>query len=1674
MDFEARSSRPQGLQVSTSQLPSHSQAVYDRVSMSPSFSMASAPSVSPDPAYIAASAASQIVTSDFRSQISEGGGDVQAFNSINAIVSTGSLILLNNFLDRLLYNFLASAKSISLASLRVAVTEVLKPRLAREAISGADEELQEFLGGGDEEELAVFHNGQEPTGEWDLDMVWRRTRLRCMVYTRLGDMEEEEEEMYIEQEHLEDIDDARRPSRDLGSVSPAVAIFLTSILEFVGELALTIAGDAALKRFDHHRNRADKRLSLSANRLVVEETDMEKVAFNTTLGRLWRSWRRLIRSPTTGIQRRMSFDRGNLSGMRSLSHGRLESEHLAPDRANAMIGQEDEQVNGHQANRDMVQEAATEDPQPSPLPESIPLPSNENDVAEIEVPGYAPLWRRADFLSIAARDRPYSVMGPMTSENRMYSPAVSRPQTAEAMREPIEIEEAKLGRHRSNSLPSPAQTPRIIAEHEQNPYQFGHSAMPCINPIGAQLDPQAAQVAELREAQESAGVCGKSTRSSKKESPMHLDVTPANDTPNSIPTTPLHESMLNAISRHAARELSVSSSVASDAPSSRWDINEDTEPIDENVLGIKVEDTEAAIVSSPSTVTPTSRGISRKGAPNSIGLGAPSPLSDIVSPILGAVSPLAGTVSPIAEEYPEEYVTPLRKGDVSPIQEIEDEPPFIYVGDPLEEEEFVTSNSDYAIQPSPPKNDAPRVSQLPSAQQNPAKDLPATAAQPESQVPQVRPRRVAATAKDDLAKDDKREAFVVMDDLPPAGPRDSGASSISGKDLQLDGSIRARGVRAGAIDPNVPPLTPLREMMEAAPSTSDEASSYTQSVKDRPQGTSPYSARSASLSSSYSQTRDQSIPSVLAKSSDSRRQLPAVYTNYNTDRAGVQRVSPADLYAREPGTPQGRKSESSGRLLPSTPLTESPVSQKIKGLVGWQNEDDSSSGSKPRKSLDKARSNTLQKPNRSAYEGNEKQRSFDQLIQSDETIQYTLTPNVMRDLESPDSPRYAVQSRTKGVSPQKTAFELECNPVQQSAQPPQPSQPLQRPVSRSKPINGLSSNPVRASEDGRTSLDKSSIKPSFKTTTVAPVKKALNVEPRDARIDADVGGLKDFADFIRNTGPDNIKPQTKSLPKPPTLRSSIGSQSQSRGIGSIKSRGSESGAPLLKSISNRSVRQPLHLSGKKSEVKAARKAGVRLQPRDASTKRSEGNFDLIDFIRQGPPVDHANGSHRIPRTVAPFRTTMDSDEIHALGHGKPKDAASVSSTQDSLIAARSIVSSTNSRTGLLDATNRSSIKGLSASSSIDRKPNMRNTSPLRNQNSAEEYRPPRRQHRNKDPYALESDEDEDEEDEAYSTPKPNRRDESLFDFLNSVPPPSGNAPAPIKVPSAFDNIQKKSKSSLQQQQVSSGSPPRTLQRKVSGSSMRARFTRSGSANGDMATSQASAQQAAKPARSPTTRSPTGPAPSPVAAATTRSETQQALRTSPGYSTSRDNNQLPPTSPYNTSSRPPAARSPSYGTTIAVQSSPIQSSRQQSSQTSALPQQQQQQQPLPSQPRTNGISSSAAAPLPSTRSGKPPLNLSELRAAGMVRPKQAPQARTERPGGAGGDSMRDLADFLKNSGPPPGTIAGGGGVGRFGDEVRDREGSGSGIGGNGGNSGGGNGGSGNGFSRMFSRRKKSVA
>ncbi|POR32676.1 Uncharacterized protein TPAR_07112 [Tolypocladium paradoxum] len=444
--------RPTSGVTSPRQVRSRTQSISsDRPStISLSLGLTSPPlSVSPEPAFIAASAAFQIVTNDHDSHADtwyDQNGIEPA--SETALVSPAALQLVNGFLDQLLFNFLQVSKAPTLAALRPAVSEILKPKLAKDTISNADEELREYLGGGDEDDYAQTP-GCSPSRDWDVELVWKRTRLRCMVYSSLGDMEEEDEDLYMEQENLEI--GANEQISDV--ISPAVAIFLTSVLEYMGELTLTVAGQAACHRVrskiekglkDGSRDPAD-----CADRIVVSEMDMERVALDRTLGRLWRGWKKRMRSPGNDLSGRP------FSGI-STGYSKQDYNAFEAHTVRSVTSDNSSEI---KKSQDHADDTIAEDV----LPMDIPLPIGDNDVDEIEVPGLAHNSDdEADEKDAShekakrASRRPKSIaITPWLMANGLPTPTptISQPHT------PV-----IATRKRSSSLPTPVVSPLYTAK----------------------------------------------------------------------------------------------------------------------------------------------------------------------------------------------------------------------------------------------------------------------------------------------------------------------------------------------------------------------------------------------------------------------------------------------------------------------------------------------------------------------------------------------------------------------------------------------------------------------------------------------------------------------------------------------------------------------------------------------------------------------------------------------------------------------------------------------------------------------------------------------------------------------------------------------------------------------------------------------------------------------------------------------------------------------------------------------------------------------------------------------------------------------------------------------------------------------------------------------------------
>jgi hypothetical protein len=301
-------------------------------------------------------------------------------------------------------------------------------------------------------------------------------------------------------------------------------------------------------------------------------------------------------------------------------------------------------------------------------------------------------------------------------------------------------------------------------------------------------------------------------------------------------------------------------------------------------------------------------------------------------------------------------------------------------------------------------------------------------------------------------------------------------------------------------------------------------------------------------------------------------------------------------------------------------------------------------------------------------------------------------------------------------------------------------------------LNGLRSNPPVSPKPPVPIVPSQS---SVTQSTNSPSKPRNPLgEPRDARMAQSM--TRDLADYARSTGPENEMQLPKALEARPTT-----ARTSRTGTGS----GNDRTGTMAGSVSSGDSQLGLTSSKPSNRLK--------YQARDARAPRANESSDLIDFIREGPP--RAVGEHRIDRHVAPFRTTMDSDDLNALAPPPEIDRTgrnSDGSAQESAMTVKSMQSSMNSRTGLLESTNRGTGRvsngiGLSGSN-VSRQPVIPES----------DGRPPRTRRRVRDPYAIDFS-DEDDEIEDFAPPLRRGGEESLVDFLRNTAPTPGMATKPI-------------------------------------------------------------------------------------------------------------------------------------------------------------------------------------------------------------------------------------------------------------------------------------------------------
>ena len=816
--------------------------------------------------------------------------------SDTAIVTPGSIALVNSFLDQLLYSFLASSRSTSIAALRPAIQEVLKPKLAKEAIQGADEELEGYMAGGDAEELLAFHGGQSFRGDYDLNLIWQRTRLRCMVYTRLGDMEEEDEETYLKQEEQSATEGRLRLHREFGSISPAAAIFLTSILEFIGEHAMLLAGEAAYNRFQTKGPRSDD----SRAQAVVEEVDVEKLAFNGTLGRLWRSWKKRVRSSSLLSPRPASFGRHKTSSFSDTASRKTS------------ISEGGESGYFDHAQRHPATEVLQKDKEPVPVhvQQAIGLP---------EEPDFSDFW--AETTDADKAD---------TSQGRRHSM----------------IEVPTQGSITQVQSPSHLSQPNLLAPSgiEERPIQRRHrsSSVP------------------VRQTSFESPVDEAFTTPRERPDPLER-INDRADAEKDLPRLTDDSTHVPILASHNA------------AVSTMYD----------GTIGNEIESGPEDISHQPSRGMSTYTDSSlytdeydHEIAPKALDFNGSSVPTETMGngPINGLLPDSRdGTVSsnysfegsetnPVAQPRASDQILNGKENEAFPKR-----------ADSLDQEND-TGRSGHVG----------NLANLAMLQGHQLRTYDESGKAVKRDIPVL---YEAPSNKDVIYNPDAN----VRSSTGP--PDESGLPTPTGADDHVE-----PGPKSAPKEPSVPPLTPLQELMEAAHDTSDHASSTDPShgtsrsdayvPAHRPQGSG--SVRTDTLSANNANSNQS--PTASTKFSDIRAQPLSV--NTGTERAAVHRVSPASATLAN-----GRTSTSSirdGRPMTASSTT-SQMSSKIKGMIGRESGDLIRQPMPRRNSSDGSSIlvNGMQRTPRSA----DKEQDFEDLIKSDETVKYTLTPQNMREME---------------------------------------------------------------------------------------------------------------------------------------------------------------------------------------------------------------------------------------------------------------------------------------------------------------------------------------------------------------------------------------------------------------------------------------------------------------------------------------------------------------------------------------------------------------------------------------------------------------------------------------------------------------------------------------------------
>ncbi|KAK4503679.1 hypothetical protein PRZ48_004594 [Zasmidium cellare] len=1268
--------------------------------------------VHPAPAYVAAFGASQVVSERkrrFSDDEDEGGNGGTAMSSRDDMqFSPNALALVNAFLDQLLYSFLGNAMSTSLTALRPAVRDVLRSRLATEAIASAEEELQELLAGGDEEEEEMNQRQTvaERNRKWDTELVWKRTRLRVMVYTRLGEMEDDDEERYVREDELFHGSD-RRFSHSSGLVSWAAAIFLTSVLEYIAEQVLQVAGQAADSRA--RRQSKNPRVSMSASGMVtpvdgvtVEDHDMEKVALNSTLGRLWRTWRKSLRgntnpnhappTPTTSnnnnnFSRRFSRDPfGAAMSPRRSSFGTAGPESV-------VSALDESRRPSMSTNNDRGDDELPEAQYPEHvLAANIPLPIGDakRDVDEIEVPGLArdpdefetdgeltPIDSEPKRRNSHAGTTPYSLIGSLIEGAMQLTGRTRRDSSQTTIQEkPV------LTRQRSASVPMRA---RPVLHEDTDKVE--ETQDPEAEDVTAEAEPEAAE--DQPEEKANADEMEPPKRDASPHVKPVLDKLAANAPPDDEADKKEARGILGTA---AAGSAAAAAAALSLVYGSKFDKKEARKSSPATHTDIEERDKQKHLIDMKRYSVPpsASRGLTHPEKEDEETKDAESK-PEVPKTVLRPATADSDESFSLNDKNEKGVVQqPIAKprhlsGDFTPVEvgeEVEDEEPAVDIG--------VARTSDTAV--STPRTEEPPV-----------------------------------------------EYHQARDSFTNPAPRRPSRLILGANEPDEPSPLRKESQNVQEDDTGIPAVTPESFLSKRSLSLTVSPKQQVDKSKSQP----PPQNRSLRGES----PKRASVPSALVLSPDGGSHGPVSPAIEKTPSPWRQSFAAPEKSSQWAYSPKKSMSVSE----PSPTIQEHPVIQKI--MKRQENkvvkeEDDS-------KTLTSA-----------SIKGPE---DFEMFVQGGDTVKYTLTPENVRDERSQtDAVPYPKQPRTV----ERTA----------PSPPPKQSPPLDTRMGRSQTAKQATSAvpiPPEPEEPEETSRERESRREKRRSISRPPVRntsihRKSGLMAREPQVMTE--STRDFADFIRSTGPQKEQEVLPILNNRSTT--SLNSLRQAHINGS---RSSSPGAASARSLNRTALHSenvppvpPMPNKGKNSMM----------QPR-GPTSTADGTSELIDFIRTGPNGSAPAGQprqHRISRTVAPFRTTMDSDQLNEWGErlaAQPDlklntDVQSAPSVKSASSMKSSVRTSANSRAPLLNGSNTGETVHPAHSGVPQRLSSLSTTAPSPKPLQPTQSEPAVKRYRNKDPYAIDLDDEDD--DLLTALPRNRREEESLIDFLRHSEPPSDNYP----------------------------------------------------------------------------------------------------------------------------------------------------------------------------------------------------------------------------------------------------------------------------------------------------------